>query len=82
MPHVAEVTGSVATIFILHLPEGRESGTQLWDGGQGPLVPSSPAPVTSPLYLNANDVAPIVVKPWMYLGQQDLEPGVHCGKEV
>lgn len=34
------------------------------------------------VYLNANDVASIVVEPWVYLGQQDLEPGIHCGKEV
>lgn len=37
---------------------------------------------TSHLYLNANDVAPIVVEKWIYLGQQDLEPGIHGSKEI
>jgi hypothetical protein len=36
---------------------------------------------TSQSYLNANDVAPIVVEKWIYLWQQDLEPGVHSFKE-
>lgn len=47
-----------------------------------PLAPPSLAQSTFHWYLNANDVAPIVVEPWIYPGQQDLEPGVHCSKEV
>lgn len=33
VPHVAEVTGPVATVFILHLPGKRRSGAQLPSGG-------------------------------------------------
>lgn len=49
VPHVAEVTGPIATVFVLHLPGERRSGAQPGGGeGSAPLAPPSPRPVNSP----------------------------------
>lgn len=83
MPHIVEVTGPVAAIFIFHLPGERKSEVSYKvEKVKDTWLFLSLAQSTFHLYLDANDVAPIVVEPWIYLGQQDLEPGVHCSKEV